>query len=333
MEEIKIDMKYINGTYGIKRRKNNQVLGIVDKEQTIIIRAICCIVVILVHIPKTHGNIIQNAIGSFGYIAVTLFFMFSAYGLKYSVDNKKNYLHGFWKNRILVLLIPFWIANIINVCCYNNSNTILNNILIILGIKNISFITILISYYIIFWTMYKLIKNKNVADLIICLIVFLYSALGKILNFSTGWMVESIGFIYGILIYYYSTNLKNLRKLNQFIMFAISSIILVILYLKYKEIYMLGTWMLRTLLALNLILLLIIILNNFEIKSKILSYIGNISYEVYLMHGIVVHLMLNVTIPSTLWIILCIILTILISTVIKFVDTKIINLIKNSRKV
>ena len=93
-----------------KRVEHENNLGIIDKEQGYIIRAICCIIVVLVHIPQQHSNIIQDVIGSFGYIAVTLFFMLSAYGLKYSIENKKDYLKFFWKNRILVLLIPFWIS-------------------------------------------------------------------------------------------------------------------------------------------------------------------------------------------------------------------------------
>ena len=313
--------------FSIKRIKNNQQLGIVNKEQTTIIRAICCIIVILVHIPKTHGNVVQDAIGSFGYIAVTLFFMFSAYGLKYSVENKENYLKNFWKNRILVLLIPYWIANIISVCC-SPLDTIPKNVLTILGINRISFITILILYYIMFWMVNKVAKKRNTADIVICLIVFIYSILGGILNFSVGWPVETMGFIYGTLIYHFATKLKNLKKINHLAIAGIISIFLGVLYLKYKEIYMFGTWLLRTMLGLSLILLITIILNNFEIKSRILSYFGIISYEIYLTHEIIIHLMSNLAIPSTLWIILCIILTILMSTIVKFVDIKIIKYIK-----
>ena len=121
-----------------------------DKEQSVMIRAICCIIVILVHIPQQHSNFIQDAIGSFGYIAVTIFFMLSAYGLKYSINHKKDYLKHFWKNRILVLLIPFWIANTL-ATLIAPQETIIANVFKIIGIKGISFVTILLGYYILFW--------------------------------------------------------------------------------------------------------------------------------------------------------------------------------------
>lgn len=253
--------------------------------------------------------------------------MFSAYGLKYSVANKEKYLQNFLKNRILVLLIPFWITNMIR-AFLAPSNSILDNILIIIGIKDISFVTILLVYYIVFWLVYKLIKNQKTADFILCIIVLLYSILGKAINLSSGWMVESIGFIYGILIYYQTPILIKIRKIKHFIIFGISSFIFGLLYLKYKTIYMLGTWFLRAILSASLILLLTTILNNYRIKSRTLTYIGNISYEIYLMHGIVMNLILNIKIPSMLWIILCIILIIFASSIVKLVDTPIIKFIK-----
>ena len=127
--------------------KNEQTLGILDKEQSLAIRAVCCIIVVLVHVPQQHGNFIQDAIGSFGYIAVTLFFMLSAYGLKYSVENKKDYLKNFWRNRVLILLIPFWLVNIIAVLL-NPQEGIVNNLLAIIGLKNISFITVYFGQFI-----------------------------------------------------------------------------------------------------------------------------------------------------------------------------------------
>ena len=61
-------------------------------EYTKALKGIMCIIVILVHIPKMYSNMVQDTIGSFGYICVTLFFLFSAYGLMYSLENKKDYL-------------------------------------------------------------------------------------------------------------------------------------------------------------------------------------------------------------------------------------------------
>ncbi len=312
----------------IKLEKNDKNVGIIDKSQANIVRAICAIVVILIHIPSEHGNIVQDAIGSFAYVAVTIFFMLSAYGLKYSVENKEGYLKKFWKNRILVLLIPFWIANIIKVLVSPSSSAI-RNILEIIGFGGISFITVLLVYYVIFWLVYRFIKNPKVSDIILCSIVLLYSILGKAFDLPTGWLVESMGFIYGILIYYMIPILSKMKKVSHLILAGIVSILLGVLYLKYKEIYMIGTWLIKTMLGASLVILLVIILNKITIKSALLSYIGNISYEIYLLHNIIINLLINVNIMSALWILLVIMLSILSAMAMNYIDNKIIKRIKN----
>lgn len=85
-----------------------------DKSYTRVLKGACCIIVILVHVPVTHGNKLQDAIGSFGYVAVTIFFMISAYGMYFSKQKKTDYLRHFWRNRLSSLLIPMLLINIAN---------------------------------------------------------------------------------------------------------------------------------------------------------------------------------------------------------------------------
>ena len=192
--------------------KKDVNIWILDKKQSTIIRAICCFLVVMVHVPAQHGNLIQDMLGSFGFISVTVFFMLSSYGLKYSLDNKKNYLKNFWKNRILTLYIPFWIVNLL--MYYNNRP--LDLIFILIGKKHKNFISNLILYYIFFWIINTLIKNKKYSDYIICFSILIYAIVGKILNYSTGYFVESLGLVYGIIIYNAIPKIKNIaKKINQ----------------------------------------------------------------------------------------------------------------------
>ena len=312
--------------YKIKK-KTVETVWITDKEQTVMIRAICCIIVVLVHIPKEYGNFIQDSIGSFGYIAVTIFFMLSAYGLKYSIETKKDYLKKFWKNRILTLLIPFWNANIISVIL-KPSNKITTNILRIIGLNGISFITILLLYYILFWIIYTFFKNRKTADYLLCGIVFLYSILGKAMNKTIGWQVESMGFIYGSVLYYIIPKIGESTQ-KKCILFGIMSLILGLLYLRYKDVYMIGTWCLKTILGISIISFMTIILNKIEIKNNILKAIGNISYEVYLLCGIIMrNIFKNVDLISGQYILLVFIVTFISAALLKLLDSKIIHFIK-----
>ena len=96
--------------YGAKIEKRKDFFTF---EDTKVLKGIICIIVILVHIPKSFQNPIQDMIGSFAYIGVTFFFLTSSYGLKYKMDNKQDYLNNFWQNRLSKLLVPAIIINIV----------------------------------------------------------------------------------------------------------------------------------------------------------------------------------------------------------------------------
>lgn len=60
-----------------------------SKDYTSMLKGVCCLIVIYVHFHGAYTNTLQDAIGSFGYIAVTLFFLISAYGMMLSSERKK----------------------------------------------------------------------------------------------------------------------------------------------------------------------------------------------------------------------------------------------------
>ena len=96
--------------YNMKCENTRDIFNIND---TTAIKGIFCIIILLVHIPLLYQNKIQDAIGSFAYVGVTFFFMVSSYGLKYGINNKKDYLKKFWKKRLSILLIPELLINIL----------------------------------------------------------------------------------------------------------------------------------------------------------------------------------------------------------------------------
>ena len=63
-----------------------------NKSSSDTLKGLCAMVVVMVHFPEAYQNTLQDAIGSFAYIAVTLFFMVSSYGMMLSAERKKSYL-------------------------------------------------------------------------------------------------------------------------------------------------------------------------------------------------------------------------------------------------
>lgn len=295
-------------------------------EYTKCLKGIMCIVVVLVHIPQNYSNAIQDAIGSFGYICVTLFFLFSAYGLMYSVENKKDYIKKFPRNRLLVLLIPYFISNVLSVIFKIGQISVKDAALGVLGLGSISFVTVLIVYYILFYLINRFLKNKTIKWIILILLPIIYSAL----NYRFGWdrwCVEELGLSYGTIIYLvFNKYIKRLsvNTIIKTILLGIISIVLGILYLKFKTVNICGDYLLKIVLGIAIILFVFAFTYIFKIKNKLLLKLGSISYEVYLLHGIAMYLIQKTTITQS-WI--YIYLTILLTVIFAYILNKFCNVI------
>ena len=324
--------------YRISINENSEYF--MSKEYSNILKGIMSIVVVLVHIPFQYSNKIQDAIGSFGYICVTMFFMFSAYGLMYSLDNKKDYIKTFLKQRLLVILIPFFIVNTISLIILKEwNNGIIDMVKVILGVKSITFITVFIIFYIIFYIICKFVNNIKIRGWLLVIFPIIYSIGCYIFQIQT-WPVEALGFTYGILIYIFKKSIKKYMNEKFKVKLIISmffSLIVGILYLKYKEIWLIGEYFIKIILGISIIWFVCQVTQKIKINNKILSFLGNISYEVYLLHGLVISLLIKTTINSSdIFIWLTIIGTILSAFVLNRLDKLIINKIKkgdrNERK-
>lgn len=295
-----------------------------EKEQSKAIKGICCIIVFLVHVPKEYGNAIQDAIGSFGYICVTIFFLLSAYGLKYSINNKKDYLKHFLRNRILAIYIPFVIANTLWQLLGFEDGI---DILAIIGINSFSFIGELIIFYLLFYIIYKTIDNKK-ADFIMIGATLVISIVSYI--FQIGWFVECLGFAYGIILYNKENNINSFLETNyikKILVEIVVSIILGILYIKLKNVIIIN-YILKILLGISIISLIICLLRKIKINNKILSFLGNISFEIYLLHDMIMQKLLGLNVTSGLYIVISLTVIIVSASVMNYIDSKITKSLK-----
>lgn len=277
-----------------KRHTGNFFLS---KDYTAILKGICCLIVVYVHIDKDFGNPLQDMIGSFAYVCVTVFFLFSAYGMLKSVENKKTYLQTFWKNRLVALLIP---CLLINMIAYGLKR-------INCGISDLSILYKLNAYVIVLlqWCVWFYIierckikwfrEKQYLADALliagvtassICLYTF-----SKAENSAQmGWCYERMGLIWGVLLYRNYDKIvawmNSKREIKIAVMFLVGGI-LGVLYLKYKLVYFWGAYLLKVVLGLLLITLLFTTTSNGRFGNKFGLWLGSISYEVYLSHGIV----------------------------------------------
>lgn len=272
----------------LKRRNCENENSFFTKEYTTALKGLAAIVVIFVHVPADYSNVLQDAIGSFGYVAVTFFFLVSSYGMQLAVENKQGYMTTFWKNRLSSLLIPMIIINIVNY----GANYLFSGVSRLpLLIKFNEYVAVLLSYRLWFWCLeiignyFRL--NRKTTDLINISGVLLSSLCLYFLGESTGWCYERLGLVWGVLLYRYFPAMLNWikrRNLSPKIIFIVASLVLGVLYLKYKYVYFWGAYMLKIVLGVVLLMCLFLWSYRRNFNNRILLFLGGISYEIYLFH-------------------------------------------------
>ena len=304
---------------------------LLSREWSTAVKAVCCILVVLVHIPQEYSTKLQNLVGSFAFIAVTFFFLFSGYGLSVS-KNKKEYLTHFWRNRLVSLLIPMYFVNFIRMCYGIVAGDNLSLLRTLLNIDG--FVLMIIFCYGAFYIVYRFkleLENKTIG---VCVLILLISILTYCLEDKlpfTVWPVPCLGFIYGVLIDQYKRKIdKYLRKHRIIDGKTISVLIMAIFvgggYIKVKEIVFWGDYFLRGILALLMLMVIIMIMSKFKIENKANQILGNISYEIYLIHGLVIKFLEDTYTDAKpgSFILSSIMITVVLAYIVNWIDTKLI---------
>lgn len=314
-----------------KARFDNNKNSFMTVEDSKFLRGFWCIIVVLVHIPLAYQNRIQDMLGSFAYIGVTFFFMTSSYGLKCSIKNKPGYMNNFWRKRIPVILVPALIANAIRVLIGATKGEDIS----FLSFFNISnWVKVLLLFYFLFWLVYyvlsKFIKEGVWQDFMMCCLVCGCSLIDRLTNFkiTSIWIVEPLGFAYGIILANHEDQIK--KRINQ--RWGIKSIALLLLsvvagiaYVKLKLIYFWGDYLLKIVLGVTMMSFIFTVLGRVRVGNSINSFLGYISYEIFLMHGTAFSLLSMIGIHNSgVFICSSILITILISFLLNKMCRKIL---------
>lgn len=299
-----------------------------DLKTANVLRGVCSIIVIMVHIPAHYTNKVQDMIGSFAFVGVTLFFMMSAYGLVVSVKTKENYLKGFFRKRISVILIPLLISVAVKLIFGLNWRS-----------GGVMFIAVLLLFYVLFWMVNRFVKWQHKNSIIVLFVVF-YSLFGYLFvkdsvlqDFGFSWYYEAMGFAYGILFAQFQDKFAAFAKNKYFLklsMFALCSGLSGVLYLKFKTVYFWGEYLLKCMLGIAITALVIMIVTHFRLGNRLSVELGKISFEIFLYHGFVISLLNKYThFSSGVFIFLTVVLTITLAFVMNRLDSIIVKRLKN----
>ena len=255
---------------------------------------------ILFHHMSQHINVPPFAIimRYIGFIMVAVFFFISGYGLIIGFTDRKGYLQGFLKRRILPLMIPYWIINIICIVVSVSSGTIytgVDYVLSVFGFDTISscwFVASIIIMYLMFWLSFKCFKRK--AKLVLACQVFTYCIICTIAGLHSSYTASIGAFILGIYWNQIEGRILNIFRRHYFTSLAISMMVFAglffgRLFLSTKGIEQIELHIiLRNLCSISFVLVLISLTQKVYFTGRVLDFLGDISYELYLVQALTI---------------------------------------------
>lgn len=295
------------------------------------LKGLIAISVVLHHIVQGRDILIlKELFGPFGSVAVGCFFFISGYGVYASYSIKKqSYLDGFLKKRFRKLIVPFILVillyQLVNYGSYKNilSGLLVGNPDYILPYSWYIFCAIL--FYFAFYYIFKYISGeRSKIFLVFIFTLIFYIVLRFILKWPGFWSGSLFLFPIGVAFKYHEKYLKKTHISHVIISFLIITILVVILYLtdiKYIGVIEICFSSLAIMLPFTII----------NISSKYLIFLGSISYEVYLIQGIIFYILGKINVDNNVCfafmsVVLIIIGAYIVKCLLNYLDIKLFKL-------
>ena len=270
-------------------------------------RGVFALTPMIVHIGNCiHYSAPLNWWSINGNMVVEGFFFFAGFGLMKQYMARDNYRKGFLIKRIPRILIPYilmillyWAGTFVFYGFLYSPMGVINTILCGVPIVAYSwFIIHLLLFYVFFWIlMVACGKHYNLMILGGMLYFALTSWLFYKQCFGMHWYETSFGLIIGLIWAVYEKQIFMFMKKFYWIAFAGLLILTVILY-KFNLPWIYGIFpedfVIRNVVVFAMMCVCIVVgMMKFEIGNPISNFLGDISLEIYLLHGFVIMALKN----------------------------------------
>ena len=299
--------------------------GFLCLEQTKMIQAGACVGIVLHHMTQEitfYGSNYRGPVTVFSFMGIlftSLFFFFSGFGLITSVYTREDYLRKFLYTRLPTVLVPFWMINALGVLL----NTAVRGIhwdkagiwQRVLGITLINsngwFIIEIAVLYLIFYILFRLIRNRDIALTLLCvatIALMLYSFNqghdlpgAKVHWFRGEWWYNSTPvFIFGLLFARFREKITGFFRKHYVVMTVLFTVMMAVTFLSsiyfvlrggyYREdslaLYSsIVTLISQTIACLTFTVFVLLIHMKVSIGNRALKYMSTLSRELFLIHG------------------------------------------------
>lgn len=307
-----------------------------SKKQSKMMQAIVCLFVVLHHLTQEisgYGDLYRGPVtilSSMGILFTSIFFFFSGYGLIVSVKSNNEYLDNFLKHRFSTVLVPFITANVIAVLIrifyVKMPMTPMQIAQCVSGYVLINgngwYIVEIVFIYLAFYIIFKTVKNKRAAIILLCVFVglLIYTGYSNGHDFSTlgnhwfkgeWWYNSTIVFIQGVLFACLKDRITALAK-KYYRLLLPAHLVLFVLCFYVEEIIrkrygyynnmMVTSYISSKLATLIAQMILCIVFTNLVILvhmkvrtgNRILEFVSSISMEIFLIHGLFINYIFDV---------------------------------------
>ena len=294
----------------------------------------------------THWVTTGEEFSNFGYMGtyiVSVFFFLSGYGLYVQNERKENYLDNFLVKRLSRILIPFiFISSIYLIYRSINGQALTTSFFMNLFKKGSTviyngwFVDIIILMYVFFYISFKIFSNRTVAILVNILLIGGYIILAIKLGYGFWWYNSSLPFALGLIWAKYNKKIDKMLNDYYFVGIILATCLLFMSH-QYsfilKKLHLVDDYSYAFAANLDNIiftLFFILIVRKIDFSNKYLLFLGRISFELYMIHGLVMSVFgkyfvtsrLNDVIFTILVLIVSISLAWLINLIIKKISIK-----------
>lgn len=288
------------------RKYEYDKMAIIDKKLTCQLKGMAIIFVVLAHMTLMYYLDLKT-IGNFGAIGVDIFLILSGYGI-YKSYTKKGICKQFVVKRLKTIYVPFIIVVLFEVLWrFHSENahySVYRLITFFTGfdVKRILdgtywYISYIILWYLIFIIVYKFSKYKILNLILLFYFAYLFKVskfIDPVKDLSWQYSIHFIAFPIGVLVASYERKIVKLLANN---VYKLVIAILVVGSISAHYVFSYNSdyyWLYNFNVAMFFIVT-AIFLQSLGFMSKFLNFVGDISYEIYLVE---MQILIYINFPS-----------------------------------
>lgn len=317
---------------------------VLSAEGSKIYKGLFALIVVLHHISLKiqNGGVVYSQFMKIGYLAVSVFFFFSGFGLMRQHMLKEDYGKNFFRKRLPKVLVPFLTAILFYIAVYAVLGIVYEPKALIRKILNGGFIpyswfvVCIIIFYIFFGIIIKVLKTHYYCVLAaVGIFCVLWIPACGVLRFGSEWYMSTHLLVFGVLVAIKYEEIKKFVSNHIFACLLPVSLIFLIIYamqgkiinLINKQVFEYAYSFVETIVF---VMLLLLVSFKVSVGNKLLKFFGNCSFEIYLFQGMFIKILFNtkgMLSNEFMYALLCISCTILLAAIMNFINTKLLKVL------